>query len=149
MGMARAERYRLKDGTEKWRGRYFCPDWTWCTPALKAGRNHCKGHVDRLSGFDHAAQVNDRHLRPARLKEHILRPQVKEQIARAVKYLNCVHEVFRDAERTPGAVRYDGMPGEEVLRQADGHAFDRVGGASGQGQAFGAALDRNRVGLSQ
>ncbi|MCH7512152.1 MAG: hypothetical protein IIB19_07295 [Chloroflexi bacterium] len=42
---------RLKDGTEKWRGRYFCPDWTWCAVALKAGRKHRKGHVDRLSGF--------------------------------------------------------------------------------------------------
>jgi hypothetical protein len=55
MGMAKAEPYSLKDGTEKWRGRYFCPDWTWCAPALEAGRSHCKGHVDRLSGFDNPA----------------------------------------------------------------------------------------------
>jgi hypothetical protein len=59
MGMARAERYRLKDGTEKWRDRYFCPDWTWCAPALEAGRTHCKGHVDGLAGIDshHGAEV--------------------------------------------------------------------------------------------
>lgn len=51
------EAYMLKDGTQKYAARWYCPHWTLCTPALLGDREFCKGHKKGTSGFDTKADA--------------------------------------------------------------------------------------------